>query len=241
MWVITMIVHCPSCSTRHVMPDARLSPGSLSITCKNCGHRWTEVETIDIVEVPQRNLPRVIDHEDQPEFEARRLAEIAREAERRFRENKTRRQRSLRNWAAYAVFASAPFLALAFFPEQVVSAAPITIKAYEKLGYGVNIYGLELRRVERQHAIVNGTRVLSVKGDILNVSDDLRKLPWLRFALEDDSGKELYSWTLDTAARPLRPGEATGFTTRVQAPPEASTHLKIRFAKADEIGSNGGS
>jgi hypothetical protein len=223
------------------MPEARLSPGSLAITCKSCGHRWTEVETIDIVEVPQRNLPRVIDNEDMPELEARRLAEMAREAERRYRETQTRRQRSLRNWAAYAVFLVAPVIALALFPEQVVSAAPVSIKAYEKLGYDINIYGLELRRIERQHAIVNGSRVLSVKGDIVNVSEDMRKLPWLRFALEDDSGKELYTWTLDTAARPLRPGESTAFTTRVAAPPEASTHLKIRFAKADEIGSNGGS
>lgn len=236
-----MIVHCPHCSTRHVMPEARLSGGSVAISCKTCGHHWTEVETIDVVEVPSRNVPRVIDNGDMPELEARRLAEIAREAERHFREARARRQRSLRNWAAYAVFFFAPITAALLFPEQVVAAAPVTIKAYQKLGFDVNIYGLELRRIERQHAIVNGTRVLSIKGDIVNVSDDARKLPWLRFALEDDSGKELYSWTLDTSSRPLRAGESTGFTTRVQAPPETSTHLKIRFAKADEIGSNGGS
>lgn len=223
------------------MPEARLAGGSVAISCKNCGQRWTEVETIDILDVPTPNLPRVIDHDDAPEREARRLGEMAREAERRYRDASARRQRSLRNWAAYAVFFLAPIITLGLFPEQVVRAAPVTIKAYEKLGFDINIYGLELRRIERQHAIVNGTRVLSVKGDIVNISDDMRKLPWLRFALEDDSGKELYTWTLDTAARPLRPGESTGFTTRVQAPPETSTHLKIRFAKASEIGVNGGS
>ena len=37
------------------------------------------------------------------------------------------------------------------------------------LGYDINIYGLEVRRVEREHIIVNGPRVLSIKGDILNV------------------------------------------------------------------------
>lgn len=236
-----MIVHCPSCSTRHAMPDDHLSGGSVTIACRTCGHRWTEIETIDIVDVPSRALPRVIEHEDQPELEARRLAQIARDAERRFHESKSQRQRSLRNWAAYSVFFFAPIVAAALFPEQVVQAAPIAIKAYEKLGYDINIYGLELRRVERQHAIVNGTRVLSIKGDILNITDDQRKLPWLRFALENEAGKELYTWTLDTAARPLRPGEVTSFTTRVAAPPEGAAKLKIRFAKADEIGSNGGS
>ncbi len=244
-----MIVNCPSCATRHALPAASFmgqsrsqrGGGGMAITCRNCGHRWTEAETIDIEDIPSRAAPRVIDHEDAPELEARRLGEMARDAGRRFRENQSRSRRSLRNWAAYGVFFLAPIAVAALFPEAIVSAAPVTIRAYERLGFDVNIYGLELRRVERQHAIVNGTRVLSVKGDILNVSGGTRKLPWLRFALEDEGGKELYAWTLDTAARPLRPGELTGFTTRVAAPPEAAHNLKIRFAKFDEIGSNGGS
>lgn len=223
-----------------------MSGGPVTISCRSCGNRWTEIETIEIVDVPPRAAPpvtvsRVIEHDDQPELEARRLAGIARDAGRRFHEGKVRRHRSLRNWAAYGVFLIAPVIAAALFPEPVVEAAPITIRAYEKLGYDINIYGLELRRVERQHAIVNGTRVLSVKGDILNITGGQRKLPWLRFALEDEAGRELYTWTLDTAARPLRSGEATSFTTRVAAPPEGAAKLKIRFAKADEIGSNGGS
>jgi predicted Zn finger-like uncharacterized protein len=231
-----MIVHCPSCATRHAMPEARFASGGMTITCRTCGHRWSEPETIDINPEPSRHVPQVIDHDGAPEIEARRLAEIARESERRFREGQLQSKRSLRNWAAYGVFFVTPFALAALFPEAVVSAAPIAIKAYERLGYDINIYGLQLRRVERQHAIINGARVLSIKGDILNVSDSPRKLPWLRFALEDPAGKELYTWTLDTAARPLRAGEITGFTTRVAAPPEGATQLKIRFAKADEIG-----
>jgi len=239
--IVPMIVNCPSCSARHTMPEAHSGSGSMAITCRNCGQRWTEIETIEIDNTPSRTLPRVIDHDVEPELEARRLGNIAREAERRFRDGQVRKKRTLYNWAAYGVFLVAPFATAALLPEAVVSAAPITIKAYERLGYDINIYGLELRRIERQHAIVNGTRVLSIKGDILNVAGDVKKLPWLRFTLEDDTGKELYAWTLDTAAHPLRPGEMTGFTTRVAAPPEAAHNLKIRFAKSDEIGSNTGS
>jgi hypothetical protein len=238
-----MIVHCPSCSTRHTLHSHHFADGPLTINCRNCGKRWQERDQIDVIDVPVRAAlrpaERVIEHDEAPELEARRLAEIARDAEASFAAVHQKRQRALRNWAAYLVFALAPFAAAALFPEAVVSAAPIAIKAYDRLGYDINIYGLELRRVERQHAIINGTRVLSVKGDILNVSDDQQKLPWLRFALEDAGGKELYHWTLDTAARPLRAGEHTGFTTRVASPPEGAYNLKIRFARADEIGSKG--
>jgi hypothetical protein len=118
-----------------------------------------------------------------------------------------------------------------------VVAAPITIKVYEKLGYSVNIYGLDIRRVEQKHTIINGARVLTIKGEVSNATSDIRKIPWLRFGLHGDDGKELYSWTLDTASRPLRPGETTSFVTRVAAAPELSKNLEIRFAHPDEISS----
>ncbi|MFO1032670.1 MAG: zinc-ribbon domain-containing protein [Hyphomicrobiales bacterium] len=188
-----MLVHCPSCSARHRLPESHQAGGTMTITCQSCGHRWTEHEIIEIEAAPaSRSLPRVIDHGPSPEDEARRLAAIARESESRFREREVRRRRNLRNWLAYAAFFLAPIGCAALFPEAVVAAAPITAKAYERLGYAVNIYGLELRRIERQHAIVNGTRVLSIKGSILNVSEGERKLPRLRFALTDEAGKELY-------------------------------------------------
>jgi predicted Zn finger-like uncharacterized protein len=236
-----MLVHCPSCSARHRLPDSHSAAGTLTITCQSCGHRWTEIEMIEIEDKPARSLPRVIDNGPSPEDEARRLAAMARESEHRFRAQENHRRRALRNWLAYAAFFFAPIGVAGLFPETVVAAAPITAIAYEKLGFDVNIYGLELRRIERQHAIVNGTRVLSIKGSVLNVSDSERKMPWLRFALTDAAGKELYTWTLDTGARPLRAGEMTGFTTRVAAPPEAAQNIKIRFAKSDEIGLNPGS
>jgi hypothetical protein len=196
------------------------------------------IETIEIVDTPPRNLPAVIEHEEAPEVEARRLASMAREAEERFAAIKAKKQRRARNWMFYAAFAAAPFTAAALMPETVVGAVPISIKAYEALGYDVNIYGLDVRRVERQHAIVDGKRILTLKGDISNISTETRRIPWLRFALTDALGKELYTWSLDTGARPLRAGETTGFITRVQAPPEAAQNVKIRFAKASEIGSD---
>jgi hypothetical protein len=106
-----------------------------------------------------------------------------------------------------------------------------------KLGIDVNIYGW-LRRVEQRHTIEGGTRVLSIKGEIANVSGRERKIPWMRFALRDGANAEVYRWILDSGARPLRPGESTAFVTRVAAPPETAKNLEIRFAHADEIGSN---
>jgi hypothetical protein len=235
-----MIVCCPSCSTRYNLPS--LTSGSVSLTCRSCGHRWREAETIDAIDIsetPQRRLPAVIDHDDGPDMEASRLVQLARDAQEEHQHQQFKRRRKLQQWAVFGSFVLAPFIAAAAMPETVVNAAPISIKAYQALGYDINVYGLEVRGVEREHIIMDGQRILSVKGVIANVDGNARKIPWLRFALTGPSGEELYSWTLDTGSKPvLRPGESTSFVTRISAPPEASQKLQIRFARSTEISLN---
>jgi zinc-ribbon domain len=237
-----MIVCCPSCSTRYNLPA--MASGPMMLTCRSCGHRWREAETIDAIDIsdaPLRRLPSVIEHDDAPDIEASRLAQLARNAQEEHLQQQFKRRRKLQQWAVFGSFVLAPFIAAAAMPETVVNAAPISIKAYQALGYDINLYGLEVRGVEREHIIMDGQRILAVKGVIANVDADVRKIPWLRFALTGPSGEELYSWTLDTSSKPLlRSGETTSFVTRISAPPEAAQNLQIRFARHDEIGLNTG-
>jgi predicted Zn finger-like uncharacterized protein len=231
-----MIVSCPSCTTRYDL-GAHHGDGAINVTCRKCGHRWKELSAIDIEEVPVRNLPKVIEHEDEPELDVQRLVEAAQQAKLEFANKRKARVKRMVGWGSFGLCAAIPLLLAAWTPETVVAAAPYAIKAYDKLGYQVNVFGLDIRRVEQQNRLVDGAHILMVKGEISNATNDVRKIPWLRFGLSDEAGKELYSWMLDTASRPLRPGETTAFTTRVAAPPELAKNLQIRFAHLDEIGS----
>jgi hypothetical protein len=237
-----MRASCPSCSTRNTL-NTRETQGLSLAECRSCGHRWREIEAleaIDVTELSTPMVPAVINHQESPDRESRRLVEMAREAQAHFAAKRAAKSRRLRNWGIFAGFMLTPLIAAAAVPEMVVKVAPITLRAYQAAGYDINLYGLEIRKVERQHAIVDGKRILSVKGEISNVDEDTRKIPALHFVLEGPSGEALYSWNLDTASRPLRAGETTGFITRVAAPPEAAQNLKIRFARADEIGVDAG-
>jgi predicted Zn finger-like uncharacterized protein len=236
-----MIVSCPTCASRYDLAEHRHSSAELTITCQNCGNRWREmprhIPLIDVVDVPSRAVARVIDYTgDEPELDVQRLVEAAKSAQEEFALQRRARSKRLSGWASLVVFTAAPFIAAAFMPETVVAAAPITFKAYEKLGYTVNIYGLDIRHIEQEHKTIDGKRVLMIKGEISNATNDIRKIPWLRFGLSDEK-QELYSWTLDTASRPLRPGETTSFVTRVAAAPELAKNLQIRFAHPEEISS----
>ena len=233
-----MMISCPSCSTRYDLPAQRFAADGTMIKCAACGYSWLESRAIEITPVNPQQLPALVDHAYEPEHEVRRLVEATREAEEAFARQRALRNRRLAGWSAIAGLAMLPLMTAAAFPEQVVSLAPATVTAYQAIGWDVNIYGLEIRRVDMQHMIVDGTRVLAVKGEIANVSDSDRKIPWIRFGLRSAGNAEVYSWTLDTGARPLKPGETTNFVTRVAAPPETAQNVEIRFAHVHEIGSN---
>ena len=234
----TMIVSCPSCTTRYDL-GSQHGHQPFNVTCRRCGHHWKELPVLDLEELPARAL-KVIDHEPEPELDVARLVEAARNARHVFAAKRRTKFKRLGGWASFGICAVVPFLIAALAPETVVLAAPAAITVYDRLGYQVNVYGLDIRRIDQQYRLSDGQRVLAIKGEVSNPTNDIRKIPWMRFALNDDAGKELYSWTLDTASRPLRPGETTSFTTRIAAPPELAKNLKIRFAHMDEIGSNPG-
>jgi predicted Zn finger-like uncharacterized protein len=233
-----MIVRCPSCTTRFDLLASRFDAEGTMIKCSSCGHDWIEGRAIEISRQNVSQLPALIEPAFEPDIEIRRLVDATREAQEAFAVRKKRRRIMAASWFALAMFSGTPLVYALAFPETVVSVAPATLSAYEWMGKTINIYGLEIRQVELQHLLVEGKRVIAVKGEISNVSGSQRKIPWLRFGLKDGSKSEVYSWTLDTKARPLEPGQSTNFVTRIASPPDASNSLEIRFARPDEIGSN---
>lgn len=234
-----MIVLCPSCSARNDLPD-RLNATAL-VDCSVCGHAWIEGSAIEISRAGEAPQHTYKSRNPAPEAEIRRLADAAREAQRRFAA--TRRQRRMRAaaWAGLALLAVSPAAGALAFPEQMVAAAPATIDFYRFIGRDVNIYGLEIRNLDIQHLLVDGKKVIAVKGELTNVTPELRRIPWLRLALRGEDDKEVYHWVINTESRPLKPGDSTSFITRLGSPPETANRLEIRFARADEIGSNDGS
>lgn len=169
-----------------------------------------------------------------------RLLAAGRQAEAEFNDRRKHRRKQLAGWLGLALLALVPALLIATMPERVVAVLPSAAALYQTVGSRVNVYGVEIRSVDVQNLLLDGQRVMSIKGEIVNVSPINRKIPWLRFGLRRTDGGEVYHWQLDTEARPLRPGETTSFTTRLAAPPETASRIEIRFAHADEIGSNTG-
>lgn len=233
-----MIIRCPSCSTRFDLPAARFDADGTMIKCSVCGHGWLEGRAVEISREAIRDLPAVIEPAYEPDNEIRRLMDATQQAQETFAARRRQRRITTLAWLCFAGLFSAPAAFALSLPDLTVRLAPASIAMYQWMGRDVNIYGLEIRKVELQHLQIDGTRVLSIKGEIANTSSSLRKIPWLRFGLKDGAETEVYNWQLDTAARPLKSGESTNFVTRISSPPETAGEVEIRFARVDEIGSN---
>lgn len=233
-----MLVRCPSCATKFDLAQSRFDADGTMISCAACGHDWIEGRAVEVSSRQMIQLPSVAEHGFEPDYEVRRLVDATRDAQDAFAVRKRKRQALAAAWFGLAVLAGSPAVAALAFPETLVRAAPATIALYDWMGREVNIYGLDIRKVEMEHLLVDGKRIIAVKGEVANVAGAVRKIPWLRFGLLTGSRSEVYSWQLDTYARPLNPGESTSFVTRIASPPEDAEHLEIRFARAEEIGSN---
>ena len=233
-----MIVHCPSCFSRLDIPALRPEAGAMMVDCPVCGHDWIEGSALAVVNDAPAQPSRSGETAPAAEPDTRHMFEAARLAQQEFAAARRRRRLRAAAWAGMLGLALMPPGVALGFPEQVVSAIPASAALYGWMGREVNIYGLEIREVGLQHLVVDGKKVIAVKGELTNVSSSPRKIPSLRFGLLAKDNAEVYHWTLDTQARPLRPGESTGFVTRLASPPSAASNIEIRFARADEIGSN---
>ena len=150
-----------------------------------------------------------------------------------------RKRREMRALAALFLAVAIPAISLFAFPATAVRAIPGLASVYGKLGMEVNARGLAFRDVRPQLVETDGTRVFAVRGQVENISPGELRIPAIRFALLD-GGKEIFSWILPATTRALKPGESTSFLTRIASPPETADDVEIRFARADEMGSNAG-
>jgi hypothetical protein len=233
-----MIVTCPSCATRNALPmhAHRRQPG-----CRGCGRGWLESSAIDVTDMVAGLEPPGLPLLDDPAIEddALAIARAAREAAERFAAARRRRRAELRGWAILALVIALPLALLMLFPDKLAPLLPGAARLYMAVGLDAGIANFTIRGVEQSHELAGGTRLLALRGEVVNSASSDHRVPDLRFRLRDGAGREVYAWTLKgVASRALKPGEATGFTTRLASPPLTARAIEIGFAEAGEIALN---
>jgi hypothetical protein len=120
------------------------------------------------------------------------------------------------------------------YRRDVATYWPQSASLYSALGLEVNVRGIAFDEVTYHRGLEDGAPVLTVTGQLVNISSRELPVPQIRIALTDKDKRELFAWTYVPNVMTLRPGQVVPFRTRLASPPDGARHLELRFVKAGE-------
>lgn len=240
-----MIINCPSCDTSYQIDPAVLGARGRKVRCTNCGVRWfvappaapaaspdgapsaaaspagSAAATRRDADPPTSSQPpdEAADGEDAGPFAGPAPGSLAPAPE--------PRSTGALGWLSVTV-ALVLLTAAVVGRDQIVSAVPGTLPLYQRLGLPVTVASnLVLREVRASRIEEDGTPVLQVVGEIVNVGDAARDLPPLRVSLLDAERREIEFVIADPPVATLPAGGLTRFEARLLDPPAEAQDFKV--------------
>lgn len=117
----------------------------------------------------------------------------------------------------------------------LVRLLPQTASFYSTFGLGVNLRGLAFENIKVSRAQHDSVSVLIIEGTIVSKASKMVEIPRLRFAIRNEKGQEVYTWTALPARAMLPPGESLPFRSRLSSPPPDANAVLVRFFHRRDI------
>ncbi len=142
-------------------------------------------------------------------------------------------------WPAACAVMGGMVFALLNWRAPVVQMLPQTDAFYRAIGLDVNLRGLVFKDVKVTTETMDGRPVLLIEGSIFDIASKPVDLPRLRFAVRDEKGSEIYTWTATLEQPTLNPGEKAWFRSRLVAPPSEARRIDVRFFGRHDLATGG--
>ncbi len=237
-----MILTCPACKTRYLVPDAAIGPTGRQVRCASCKHSWFEeppplelskasvattgaAEQFSAANPPPPPIPAapepVRSFVDQPPVAVRQPDPFIHEPPFRPRRNHAR----MLTWAAicFAVVAMGATLVLLMLGSNGFA---------ERLGLTRSESPLKIEVTNKpdREPMANGSERLIVSGRIVNPTSEPQPVSNIRAELRDAQGRTVYSWMIASPVQVLPPNASANFDTAAVDFPRASQKLNLDFA-----------
>ncbi len=222
-----MILSCPSCGTRYLVPDSAIGPTGRQVRCAACRHSWYEEAPLPgpamdpaprFAAPPPSAAPRRAADDD-----ARPPAYPV-PAPFRPRRNPARTQTIAA--AASAALLLAACVALIAFGRPLLGRLGLA-GAGGPTPLVVTLVGAPQRR-----PMATGNELLAVTGRVANPTAYPQPVPDIRAELVDAQGRVVYGWTIPAPVDRLAPGRGVTFHSAEVDVPQGARTLNLTFAIA---------
>ena len=257
MFMGRMLLICPACNTRYVVPDSAIGATGRQVRCASCKHSWyqqaaaLDLETADQSDPVPDQAPR---HTPAPETaapETRRAEAPPKMAEepapppitppRYERSDENRRSsfaheppfRPRRNPARLWTIAALLFAL-------VIAGGGFLLWQSGWLSSGMTFAAQQpaleivLDAKQDRQTLTDGTEYFAASGTIVNSSAIEQQVPPMLVVLKDVQGRTVYSWTMNPPVRSLAPGGKAEFNEAKLDVPRSATELFIGWARDSE-------
>lgn len=242
-----MIIQCPACATRYVVPDTAIGVEGRTVRCAKCRHSWFQDPSAAVLrpalELSQEGEiahgggqgapadPVFASPESPPPPPPAPVGEAryAKSQPSQFDSAPPFRRRvnplKLWSWAAgiFAVVAAGLILAVSFFglPDWVPVARPTFAAAEPDLQLDFP------PQQQQRRQLPNGKEFFAASGSITNIGTAARALPTILIVLRDARDRIVFSWEVPPPQRTIAPGESVVIDEAVTDIPRSAKFAEI--------------